>query len=74
VTKILARLIFYYLVLVSEYLIFMHPWGTAAHKPVAVVDGPEWPASPDGEPPSAFRMALKSEVTKDTADARRPVT
>ena len=73
-TKILARLIFYYLVLVSEYLIFMHPWGIAPHKPVAVVDGPEWPASPDREPPSALRMGLESEVTKDTADPGRPVT
>lgn len=43
--KILARLIFYYLVLVSEYLIFTHPLGAAQHKPDAVVANPEWTVS-----------------------------
>jgi len=45
VTKILTRLIFYYLVLVSEYLIFAHPWGVGQHKPDAFVDRPAWTAS-----------------------------
>jgi hypothetical protein len=45
VTKILARLMFYYLVLVSEYLIFAHP-GVVQHRPDAVVDSPVPTASP----------------------------
>ena len=45
-TKILTRLIFYYLVLVSEYLIFAHPWGVGLqHERDAVVDRPAWTAA-----------------------------
>ena len=44
VTKILARLFFYYLVLASEYLIFAHP-GVVQHKPDAIVDRPVWTGS-----------------------------
>jgi len=44
VTKILARLFFYYLVLASEYLIFAHP-GVVQHKPDAIVDPPVWTGS-----------------------------
>ena len=43
-TKILARLFFYFLVLASEYLIFAHP-GVVQHKPDAIVDPPVWTGS-----------------------------